>query len=38
MSPVAGFADAQAAFQQRMRDLGVQRRTSVDMARALLAA
>lgn len=36
MSPVAGFADAQAAFQQRMRDLGVQQRTSVDMARALL--
>ncbi|ADP19634.1 hypothetical protein AXYL_06341 [Achromobacter xylosoxidans A8] len=38
MSPVAGFEDAQATFQQRMRDLGIQARTSVDMARALLAA
>ncbi len=38
MSPVAGFTDAQASFQQRMRDLGIQARTSVDMARALLAA
>ncbi|CAB3669908.1 isochorismatase family protein [Achromobacter pestifer] len=37
MSPVAGFADAQTAFLQRMRDHGVQERTSVDMARALLA-
>lgn len=35
MSPVEGFADAQASFLQRMRDLGVQERTSVDMARAL---
>lgn len=35
MSPVAGFAPAQAAFLQRMRDLGVQERTSMDMARAL---
>lgn len=35
MSPVAGFAPAQAAFLQRMRDLGVQERTSTDMARAL---
>lgn len=35
MSPVVGFADAQATFLQRMRDLGVQERTSVDMARAL---
>lgn len=35
MSPVAGFEDAQTAFLQRMRDLGVQERTSVDMARAL---
>lgn len=37
MTPVAGFGEAQTAFQQRMRDLGVQQRTSVDMARALLA-
>lgn len=37
MSPVAGFADAQSVFLQRMRDLGVQERTSVDMARALQA-
>lgn len=35
MSPVAGFANAQATFLQRMRDLGVQERTSTDMARAL---
>ncbi len=35
MSPVAGFEDAQAAFIQRMRDLGVQARASTDMARAL---
>ncbi|WMD19346.1 cysteine hydrolase [Achromobacter seleniivolatilans] len=35
MSPVAGFEDAQTTFLQRMRDLGVQERTSVDMARAL---
>ena len=35
MSPVAGFAAAQAAFLQRMRDQGVQERTSTDMARAL---
>ena len=35
MSPVAGFAAAQTAFLQRMRDLGVQERTSTDMARAL---
>jgi nicotinamidase-related amidase len=35
MSPVAGFANAQTAFLQRMRDLGVQERTSTDMARAL---
>lgn len=35
MSPIAGFAPAQAAFLQRMRDLGVQERTSKDMARAL---
>ncbi len=35
MSPVAGFANAQAGFLHRMRDLGVQQRTSTDMARAL---
>ncbi|MNU06292.1 hypothetical protein D3C72_2514450 [compost metagenome] len=35
MSPVSGFADAQTSFLQRMRDLGVQERTSADMARAL---
>jgi len=35
MSPVAGFAHAQSSFLQRMRDLGVQERTSIDMARAL---
>ena len=35
MSPVAGFANAQSSFLQRMRDLGVQERTSTDMARAL---
>ncbi len=35
MSPVAGFAQAQATFLQRMRDLGVQERASTDMARAL---
>ncbi|MDG9969451.1 cysteine hydrolase [Achromobacter mucicolens] len=35
MSPVAGFAHAQAGFLHRMRDLGVQQRTSTDMARAL---
>lgn len=35
MSPVEGFADAQTSFLQRMRDLGVQERTSADMARAL---
>ncbi|WP_417219371.1 cysteine hydrolase [Achromobacter spanius] len=35
MSPVPGFEDAQTAFLQRMRDLGVQERTSTDMARAL---
>lgn len=35
MSPVAGFANAQSSFLQRMRDLGVQERTSADMARAL---
>ncbi|MFJ3462493.1 cysteine hydrolase [Achromobacter spanius] len=35
MSPVAGFAHAQSSFLQRMRDLGVQERTSTDMARAL---
>ncbi|OAE59806.1 cysteine hydrolase [Achromobacter xylosoxidans] len=35
MSPVAGFANAQAGFLHRMRDLGVQQRTSIDMARAL---
>jgi nicotinamidase-related amidase len=35
MSPVAGFANAQAGFLHRMRDLGVQQRTSSDMARAL---
>lgn len=35
MSPVTGFADAQTAFLQRMRDLGMQERTSIDMARAL---
>ncbi|MGW9065468.1 cysteine hydrolase [Achromobacter animicus] len=35
MSPVAGFANAQSGFLQRMRDLGVQERTSTDMARAL---
>lgn len=35
MSPVAGFEEAQTAFLQRMRDLGVQQRTSADMARAL---
>lgn len=35
MSPVAGFANAQAGFLHRMRDLGVQQRTSADMARAL---
>ncbi|MGE6919509.1 cysteine hydrolase [Achromobacter kerstersii] len=37
MSPVTGFADAQTAFLQRMRDLGMQERTSGDMARALQA-
>lgn len=35
MSPVPGFEDAQTTFLQRMRDLGVQERTSIDMARAL---
>lgn len=35
ISPVTGFGDAQASFLQRMRDLGMQARTSVDMARAL---
>ncbi|HAP25517.1 MAG TPA: cysteine hydrolase [Achromobacter sp.] len=35
MSPVAGFANAQSSFLQRMRDLGVQERSSTDMARAL---
>ncbi|WP_191577547.1 MULTISPECIES: cysteine hydrolase [Achromobacter] len=35
MSPVAGFANAQSSFLQHMRDLGVQERTSTDMARAL---
>lgn len=35
MSPVAGFAQAQATFLQRMRDLGVQERASTDMASAL---
>lgn len=35
MSPVTGFAEAQTSFLQRMRDLGVQERTSTDMARAL---
>ncbi|WYX10789.1 cysteine hydrolase [Achromobacter xylosoxidans] len=35
ISPVTGFGDAQANFLQRMRDLGMQARTSVDMARAL---
>lgn len=35
MSPVAGFTNAQAGFLHRMRDLGVQQRTSTDMARAL---
>jgi len=29
------FAHAQSSFLQRMRDLGVQERTSIDMARAL---
>ena len=38
MSPVAGFEDAQNAFIQRMRDLGIQARTSADMARALAAS
>lgn len=37
MSPVAGFEEAQSTFMQRMRDLGVQQRTSADMARALQA-
>ncbi len=35
ISPVTGFADAQSAFLQRMRDLGMQARSSADMARAL---
>ncbi|WP_416172679.1 hypothetical protein [Achromobacter dolens] len=35
ISPVTGFADAQSGFLQRMRDLGMQARSSVDMARAL---
>ena len=35
ISPVTGFSDAQAGFLQRVRDLGMQARSSVDMARAL---
>ena len=35
ISPVTGFADAQSVFLERMRDLGMQARSSADMARAL---